>query len=66
MEVCCCPRRQGLLIYEFGTQSYLGQGGCEPTKICATLMIAKHRALLSKRQPKKRSLRETTLDEFFN
>jgi hypothetical protein len=65
LEVCCCPRNNGLLVYDANTQEYLGQGTCNTDMICATLMIEKHRALLSRREVKKSPHRVTTLDEFF-
>jgi len=67
MEICCCPRQQGILIYDFENQTYVERGSCKSDKICAILMIAKHHALMSNNsQPKKQALRETTLDEFFH
>ena len=65
LEVCCCPRNKGLLVYDVTTREYLGQGTCELDMICATLMIEKHRALLSTREVNKNPHRATTLDEFF-
>jgi len=65
LEVCCCPRRNGLLVFDVNTQEYTGIGTCELEMICATLMIEKHRALISKREVKKQTHRATTLDEFF-
>ncbi len=66
MEICCCPRQKGILFYDFENQTYIERGSCKSDKICAILMIAKHHALMSNRQPKKQNLRETTLDEFFH
>ena len=65
VDVCSCPRPNGLLTYEFKTEAYTGRGSCETDKVCAILMIAKHRALLSDRKSKRRALRKATLDEFF-
>ena len=65
LEVCSCDGNTGLLVYEVNTQEYTGKGTCKPDLICATLMIEKHRALLSTREVKKHPHRATTLDEFF-
>ncbi|MFX0195217.1 MAG: hypothetical protein ACFFCW_03765 [Candidatus Hodarchaeota archaeon] len=66
MEICCCPRQQGVLIYNIENQTYVERGSCKSDKICAILMIAKHHAFMSNNQPKKQTHRETTLDEFFH
>ncbi|MFQ6123877.1 MAG: hypothetical protein ACE5R6_04620 [Candidatus Heimdallarchaeota archaeon] len=65
MEICCCPRQQGVLFYDYEKRTYIEQGSCKSDKICAILMIAKHHAFMTNQQHKKQTFRETTLDEFF-